>query len=130
LRGYDPNELIGCSTAYVILEERWSPIRGLYVNAADLAWGRRLEIVPFTSAGVLSTQTSPFEIRKHVYVDAGLGLRGFYDYAGVQPGVISVDVGFPLNRPASESCRVPGSDGRCRAQWQSFGLYVTLEQTF
>lgn len=128
LRGYELDELVGCSVAYAIVEDRYTPLRGLYVNAADLAWGKRLELVPFVSAGVLGTREAPFELRRRVFADAGLGVRAHFDYAGVQPGVLALDAAWPLSR--DDACRTRSASGACAATRMPLGVWVSFEQTF
>lgn len=127
-RGYELDELLGCGTAYAMFEERWTVLRGVYVNAADIAWGRRLDLVPFVGAGLLSSRTTLADIFSRPVFDAGLGLRAFYDYFGVQPGILSVDVGLPLSR--TNSCASRNAAGACRRLRQPLGLYLSFEQTF
>lgn len=128
LRGYEVDELLGCATAYAILEDRWSPIRGLYVNAADLAWGRRLEFVPFGAVGTLSSRDTAADLFQRYRFEVGLGLRAHYDYAGIQPGVLALDFAVPLNR--TDACRTTGATGACTSYRSPIGFWVSFEQTY
>ncbi|MBI3178413.1 MAG: hypothetical protein HYZ27_02055, partial [Deltaproteobacteria bacterium] len=38
---------------------------------------------------------------ERVYSDVGYGLRVYFDYAGVRPSVMSIDVAWPIERPPS-----------------------------
>src|SRR5690606_22102049 len=62
LRGYEIDELLGCATAYAILEDRYSPFRGFYWNAANLAWVRRFQLVPFVAGGTVSSRDTAADI--------------------------------------------------------------------
>jgi hypothetical protein len=64
---------------------------------------------------------------KRPIFDAGLGLRGHYDYFGVQPGVIAVDVGLPVSR--TDPCARDDA-GKCLYVRPGFGLYTSFSQTF
>ena len=128
LRGYEIDELLGCATAYAILEDRFSPFRGFYWNAANLAWVRRFQIVPFAAAGTVSSRDSAADIFQRFYAEAGIGLRAHYDYAGVQPAVIALDLAFPLTR--RDDCRSRDPSGRCLAERAPYSVWVSFDQTF
>lgn len=128
LRGYETDELLGCATSFVIVEDRWSPLRGFYWNAANLAWLRRLQFVPFAAAGTVSSRESVSDIFRRFYAEAGLGLRAHYDYAGIQPAVMALDFAFPLNR--RDECRQRDGRGGCLAERAAVGVWLSFEQTF
>jgi hypothetical protein len=126
LRGYELDELLGCSTVYGIFEERWGLIKGPYVSNAGLSFSHKLELVPFVGAGFLSSQKTPTDLFSHLFLDGGLGLRLHYDNFGVAPVLLALDVGFPLSR--RDPCR-PSDDGTC-VKRNAVGLWASFEQTF
>jgi hypothetical protein len=126
LRGYAADELLGCAAAYAILEDRITVLRGVYWDAAQLAWFKGLELVPFVAGGFLSSRTTAADLLEHPYGEVGAGLRAFFDYGGVQPGVVSVDAALPLSRASTTYVDATGVT-RTRPP---FGLYVSFEQTY
>lgn len=128
LRGYETDELLGCATSFVSIEDRWSPLRGFYWNAANLAWLRKLQFVPFAAAGTVSSRDTAADIFRRFYLEAGFGLRAHYDYAGVQPAVMALDFAFPLTR--KDDCRKRDGKGVCTSHRSPVGVWVSFEQTF
>ena len=59
--------------------------------------------------------------------DVGAGGRVHYEYGGVQPGVISLDVGVPLIR--DDSC-VRNEGGDCLRVRNPIGFYIGFDQYF
>ena len=125
LRGYAADELLGCSDTYAILEERFTVLRGEYVSVAQLTWFKALELVPFVAGGFLSSRRTASDLLEHPYAEVGGGLRAFFEWAGVQPSLVSVDVGVPLSRGTRQYV---DSDGVARRR-APIGLYVSFEQT-
>lgn len=128
LRAYETDELLGCATTFVSIEDRWSPLRGFYWNAANLAWLRKVQVVPFAAAGTVSSRTTAEDLFRRYFLEAGLGLRAHYDYAGVQPAVMALDFAFPLTR--RDDCRSRDKSGICTSQRAPLGVWVSFEQTF
>ena len=126
-RGYEIDELLGCSDIYTMLEDRWTILKGLYVNTADLAWGRRLDLVPFVGMGFLASRKTAADLFSRPIFDAGLGLRAIYDYVGVQPGILALDIGYPISR--TDRC-ARDTTGKCLRYRQPLGFYLSFEQTF
>lgn len=115
-RGYEANELLGRANAYVIAEQRIKPISGEFYNFV-VSWVKALEIVPFAAFGALSARDSAFSFGK-LAAEVGVGLRFLHDYAGVQAGVVSIDLGVPLIRDDPRGRRQP------------VGLWISFEQTY
>jgi hypothetical protein len=124
-RGYEEDELLGCATAYAVLEERWAIVKGPYVSNAGLSWSHTLELVPFVGAGLLSSQRRVTDLRP--VLDAGLGLRVHYDNFGIAPAILTLDVGFPISR--TDPCGERAPDGSCARRRLPVGLYASFEQT-
>jgi hypothetical protein len=122
LRGYAADELLGCATAYAIGEYRLLVVSGLDWNAAQLAWFKGLELVPFAAAGALSSRDDL--LFRRLYAEVGGGVRGFFDWGGVQPGLVAIDLGVPLSR---ESAVETDADGLLRRR-APYGLYLSFEQ--
>jgi hypothetical protein len=115
-RGYEANELLGRANAYVIAEQRIKPISGEFYNFV-VSWVKALEVVPFAAFGVLSKRGSAFEYGK-LAGEVGVGFRFLHEYAGVQAGVVSLDIGVPLIRDDPNHRRQP------------VGVWLSFEQTY
>ena len=100
-------------------------LRGEYVSVAQLTWFKALELVPFVAGGFLSSRTTASDLLEHPYAEVGGGLRAFFEWAGVQPSLLSVDVGVPLSRGTRQYV---DADGVARRR-AAIGLYVSFEQT-
>ncbi len=122
LRGYAADELIGCATAYAIAEYRLVALSGLYWNGAQLAWFKGVELVPFAAGSLLSSRDDALFHR--FYGEVGGGMRGFFDWGGVQPGLVAIDMGIPLSRPSATYTDADGLLGRRAPN----GLYLAFEQ--
>jgi hypothetical protein len=116
LRGYQTDELLGRGVVFGVLEHRWTMLSDLALNALHLAWVREVQLAVFTGAGA-SFRTVTGE-RILPGAEAGGGLRFHFEYGGIQPGVLSVDVSAPLVREAQEAARRPPV-----SFWISFDQY-------
>jgi hypothetical protein len=126
LRAYAADELLGCADAYAIFEERFTVLRGIYWNTAHVAWFKGIELVPFAAGGFVSSRTTASDLFDHAYAEVGSGVRAFFEYAGVQPTMLSVDVGVPLSR---SSASYLDSSGIVHHR-APIGLYISFEQTY
>ena len=115
LRGYESDEGIGRGTLLGIVEHRWTLVSDMAVNVLHLAWIRELQLAFFVGAGMVvepSDQNRDCVLSDDLRVcrspgaeqdvlgaaEVGGGLRIHFEYGGVQPGVIAIDVGVPLTR--------------------------------
>lgn len=101
LRGFESGELLGRGVLYGVIEHRWSAFRDLAINLAHLVWVREIQLALFAGAGVVFDRTDATTGRHDDAAggaDVGAGVRIHYDYGGVQPGVISLDLGVPFTR--------------------------------
>ncbi len=106
LRGYQSDELIGEGRAFVVAEHRFTPTvwSDLDIDLFHLAWIRRIQLAVFAGAGLVygsdgSDDTDPLRFGAEV----GGGIRLHFEWAGVQPGVLALDVARPLVRSAEAS---------------------------
>ena len=128
LRGFESGELLGRGSVYAVLEHRWSVLRDLSWNLAHLVWVREVQLVIFAGAGAsFDTVSSSGEAQDVAgAADVGAGVRVHYEYGGVQPGLISIDVGIPLTR-TDDGVFVDGELVRRRAP---VGFYIGFDQYF
>ncbi len=129
LRAYETRELVGRGKLYAVSEFRYTPIRDLRWNIAHVAWLREIQTAVWAGGGmtidsVIDDTGLPSGALRFA-AEVGLGLRLHYTYAGVQPGVMSIDVGVPFRDPNGI-----GSDGRRNSERLPFGLYISFDQFF
>ncbi|MFW5921616.1 MAG: hypothetical protein ACOCUS_07230, partial [Polyangiales bacterium] len=97
LRGYESDELVGDGIVYGVAEHRWTALNDLALNALHLAWIREIQIALFAGGG-LGVEPVRIDDALEPAAEVGAGLRVHFEYAGVQPGVLAIDVGLPLLR--------------------------------
>ncbi|MCB9645651.1 MAG: hypothetical protein H6730_03500 [Deltaproteobacteria bacterium] len=95
LRGYVVDDEVGRMRG--ILSGEWVHLllADLDVNAAWLVWITRLDGALYADLGVLGDSLSDLGARPP-RADVGYGFRIYLDYFGVRPGVMAVDIAFPL----------------------------------
>ncbi|MCA9605587.1 MAG: hypothetical protein KC619_08340 [Myxococcales bacterium] len=101
LRGFESGELLGRGVVYGVAEWRWSAFRDLAINLAHLIWVREIQLAAFAGVGAIFDRTEATTGRHDDALgaaDVGGGVRIHYEYGGVQPGVLSLDLGVPLTR--------------------------------
>ncbi|MFW6050432.1 MAG: hypothetical protein ACODAU_04615 [Myxococcota bacterium] len=96
LRGYESDEGVGRGRVVGVVEHRWTALSDLALNAAHLAWVREVQLALFAGGGA-AFRTFAGE-RRRWGAEVGAGLRVHFEYGGVQPGVLAIDVGVPLVR--------------------------------
>ncbi|MGF1467031.1 MAG: hypothetical protein ACFCGT_12940 [Sandaracinaceae bacterium] len=102
LRGFATPEILGRGALFGIAEHRWTFLRDLSINVAHLVWVRELQLALFGGTGVAFDVEGQEGGGARGAADAGLGLRVHYDYGGVQPGVMVLDLAFPLTRRVTD----------------------------
>ncbi len=124
LRGFESDEVLGRGIVYAVAEHRWTALRDLSWNLAHLVWVREIQLAVFTGAGLVFGTTTGEDVAGGVEV--GGGVRVHYEYGGVQPGVIAIDVGVPLTR---QDARVI-QDGVVVRYRNPVGFYIGFDQYF
>ncbi|NOY90386.1 MAG: hypothetical protein GXP55_04180, partial [Deltaproteobacteria bacterium] len=98
LRGYEADEVLGDARAFGVVELRGTLLSDLGVDVLHLFWIRELQLVAFTGGGVV---VNAVDGRALVFgAELGAGLRLHFDYGGVQPALLGVDLAAPLIRTA------------------------------
>lgn len=106
LRGYEANEVIGDQRLFAVVEHRWTPLADLSWNLLHVAWLREIQLAAWAGAGVVR---GSIDERGVVYgAEVGVGARLHYDYGGVQPALLTVDLGVPLVRSREARAARPG----------------------
>jgi hypothetical protein len=99
MRGFRSNELLGAGRAYVVAEHRYTLVADLAWNILGAVFVRELQLGIFAGAGVLMDPTGARAAQGNdalFVADAGGGLRIHFDYGGVQPAVMILDVAAPI----------------------------------
>lgn len=124
LRGLESGELVGRGRAYAVAEHRWTVLRDLDWNFLHLAWVREIQLAAFAGAGVIFDQINTGVTK--FGADAGGGLRIHFQYGGVQPGVMSIDIAAPLTRESRDVVY----NGVVLRERPATSFYVTFDQYF
>lgn len=133
LRGLESGEHLGRGAIFAVAEHRWSLWRDLAMNLAHLVWVREIQLAAFAGAGLafepvdLGPDGQPRSEDAVFAADVGLGVRFHYEYGGVQPGVLSVDLGLPLAR---DDDRVYDAEGTAVRRRSPVGFYIGFDQYF
>jgi hypothetical protein len=126
LRGFANDELLGTSVIYGVLEHRFTAVTDLALNVFHAIWAREFQLAWWLGAGaVLGAQDGRDAVGAF---EAGAGLRIHYEYAGVQPGVLAIDVGVPISRWAERPPCAFGIGGACDRERIPVGFYLSVEQ--
>ncbi|HJL06722.1 MAG TPA: hypothetical protein RMH85_33480 [Polyangiaceae bacterium LLY-WYZ-15_(1-7)] len=100
LRGYQNAEVVGRGRVYGVVEARFTPtaFADLNVNVVHLAWIREIQLALFAGGGAVFDADDGRDVAPGAEV--GGGLRVHFEYGGVQPGVLALDLAVPLVRTA------------------------------
>jgi hypothetical protein len=118
LRGFANDELLANGTVYGVLEHRFTAVPDLAINVLHLVWVREMQLAWWAGVGGAFGTTDG---REAVFaLEAGAGVRFHYEYGGIQPGLLALDVGVPISRfwDANAAGRLP------------VGFYVSFDQYY
>ena len=127
LRGYANDELLGTSVLYAVAEHRFTAVTDLAWNVLHALWARELQLAWWLGAGVVLGESGGQDAAGAA--EAGVGFRIHYEYAGIQPGVLALDLGLPLARWAQEPPCFLSSDAGCDRR-TPFAFYVSVDQYY
>jgi hypothetical protein len=130
LRAFEADEAIGKSRAYVIFEQRFRAITGVYVSGGPGTWFKGLELVPWIAGGAASSSKSAIDFSGagRFLAEVGFGTRLLHEYGGVQPATFSIDLAYPIGR-VDDCARIDPTSGACARTRQQLGFWVGFEQT-
>jgi hypothetical protein len=120
LRGYQIGDVVGEGRLAGIAELRYTLLTDLALNALHLAWVRELQVALFAGGGGLFQPTRG-DAELFGLADVGLGFRWHVEYGGVQPGVVAIDLAWPL-------ADVPGRQGLLSGQSAFPNVYFYFNQ--
>jgi hypothetical protein len=128
LRGFANDELLGTSVLYGVVEHRWTAVTDLAVNVFHGLWAREVQLVWWIGGGVaFGVQDGREAVGA---LEAGGGFRVHYEYGGVQPGLLAVDLGIPISRWLERPPCGFGFGGPCDRERIPFGVYVSVDQYY
>ena len=96
VRGFAQNYKFGAQRLLASGEWRHDVARGFRTNLGDALFIDGVEGALFTDVALLGDEARDLFKREAFAADVGYGLRFLLDQAGINPGVLSVDVGIPL----------------------------------
>jgi len=107
LRGYQTDEVVGRAALFGAVEARFTPtvLSDLHLNALHLAWVREIQLAVFVASGVVFDADDGRDVAPGLEV--GGGVRFHFEYAGVQPAVLVLDVSRPLLRTEEATASRP-----------------------
>ena len=132
LRGFEVGELVGDGKLWAVAEHRWTAFSDIAWNVVHLVWLREIQLSVFAGAGMVIAPLGPDEpgsVGRDDFAfaaEAGAGVHFHYEYGGVQPAVLSLDVGVPLTRDP----QAIGSDGVTHSQRPPVAVHVAFDQFF
>ncbi len=116
LRGFANGTLLGNGALYAVLEHRFTAITDLGIN---ILWGvvaREVQLAWWVGGGAVFDTQDGRSVRGAF--EAGGGLRFHYEYGGIQPGVLAIDVGVPISAYAEGQSGTP------------LGFYIGFDQYY
>ncbi len=124
LRAFQPDELLGDARGFVVMEHRWTAFSDMAWNLLHLAWLREIQLAWFAGTGLLyqSVDGQPWVGAAEV----GAGIHFLFDYGGIQPGVLALDVAVPLTRKTDGLIR----NGELVREYSPLSFYISFDQYF
>jgi hypothetical protein len=116
LRGFSNSQLLGNGALYAVLEHRFTVITDLGIN---ILWGviaREVQLAWWVGGGVVFDTSDHRDA--HGAFEAGGGLRFHYEYGGIQPGVLAIDIGVPISSYVEGNTATP------------LGFYIGFDQYY
>lgn len=100
LRGFGIDTNLGRIRGLVSAEWLHPLFRDLDFNAFYLAWLNAVDGAFFIDGAVLLDRWELLEknLSEYLYADIGYGLKFYFDWLGVLPGLVTIDVGWPMTQ--------------------------------
>lgn len=125
LRAFANDELLGIGSVYGVIEHRATIATDLNLNVLWGVFARELQIAWWVGGGAVFDTIDRRGMQRDVHgaFEAGAGIRVHYEYGGIAPGVLAIDVGAPISRWAEQGCVVCGP-------YPAVGFYVGFDQYY
>ena len=104
LRGYTPLQFEGDNISFFSLEYRFPLAYDTDFHLAGFALTHTLQGAFFVDTGMVSDDWNTFRVNEFK-VDAGAGIRWYWDFFGFYPSIFRVDVAYPIHSPVIDEKR-------------------------
>lgn len=101
IRGINTGLVLGHYRWLATAEYRWIAVREINAHLLTLAWLRSLQTALYVDAGNVSTSTGDLFDSNPAY-GVGAGLRLHFDFFGINPTVVRLDVAERIDRDSGE----------------------------
>ena len=100
LRAFAYDELLGNGSLYGVIEHRTTIASDLNLNFFWGVFARELQLAWWVGGGAVfdTLEHRAIHLPVHGAFEAGAGIRIHYEYGGIAPGVLAIDVGIPVSR--------------------------------
>lgn len=124
LRGFANDELLGNGALFAVIEHRATIVSDLNLNVLWGVFARELQLAWWIGGGAVFDTVERDGTHQDVHgaFEAGAGIRVHYEYGGIAPGVLALDVGIPVSRWA----QVGPNDG----VHAPVGFYIGFDQYY
>jgi hypothetical protein len=125
LRAFGADELLGNGALYGVIEHRATIVSDLNLNVLWGVFARELQLAWWIGGGAVFDAIDRSSIHRDVHgaFEAGAGIRVHYEYGGIAPGVLVIDVGAPVSRWLEHGCVGCGA-------YTPVGFYVGFDQYY
>jgi hypothetical protein len=125
LRAFAYDELLGNGALYGVVEHRATIVSDLNLNVLWGVFARELQIAWWVGGGAAFDLVDRNGVHRDVQgaFEAGGGIRVHYEYGGIAPGVLAIDVGIPVSRWIADG----GPQSR---YYTPVGFYVGFDQYY
>jgi hypothetical protein len=94
LRAYEYTELLGRARALAVAEYRLTALADLHINVFHAFFLREVQLALFSGVGFVTRSDDGRSLAPAAEV--GVGVRLHFEYGGIQPSLLSLDLGVPL----------------------------------
>lgn len=100
LRAFGYDELLGNGAVYGVIEHRVTVASDLNLNVLWGVFARELQLAWWVGGGAAfdTLEHDDIHLPVHGAFEAGGGIRVHYEYGGIAPGVLAIDIGVPISR--------------------------------
>ncbi len=100
LRAFANDELLGNGAVYGVIEHRSTLASDLNLNVLWGVFARELQVAWWVGGGAIfdTIEHGAIHLPVHAAFEVGAGIRVHYEYGGIAPGVLAIDVGLPISR--------------------------------
>ncbi len=125
LRAFANGELLGNGALYGVIEHRATIATDLNLNVLWGVFARELQLAWWVGGGAAfdTLEHDDIHLPVHAAFEAGAGIRVHYEYGGIAPGVLAIDVGAPISRWIRDG-------GLADPHYGPVGFYIGFDQYY